>query len=424
MPEPYNYSLNLQPVNLAADFTRGVQLGEIELERKQKEQAMALATEKARQEQIRQAKLAEYASNPTLKNIRAMAIMDPGNASKFQDLIKGLSEEQQSNVKGQVWSAFAAQDAGRKDLAVEIYGNIEKAARESGMQGYADTAKLLKQMLESPETGELGDKQVKLTAGMFLASVDPDTYTKYMNENRTQQKAPFELKRSEADAKKAQTEADVAAKYLDQETAAKLKETGVRTQAILDDTELKRAKNRIDAMQAATARMAAGSQQQKILLDIEKEKRTLNEAMRTKIAEGQDALGTAQTTLDLLSWMRDPKQTSARKGATGGYRFTIPGTEERDYETKIEQLTNMLALPNLGQLKGAMSDKDIIFIKSVSTNLDRSQSEKSFKRELDRLANFMESKRKQVIQKYGLPETSGPVTGAASVDELMRMLGK
>lgn len=80
-------------------------------------------------------------------------------------------------------------------------------------------------------------------------------------------------------------------------------------------------------------------------------------------------------------------------GSTGLARGTgfssllnvVPGTTGKDFEVTVDQLKNALALPNLGQLKGAMSDKDIMFLKNIATKLDTSMSEPEFKKELTKL---------------------------------------
>jgi hypothetical protein len=55
------------------------------------------------------------------------------------------------------------------------------------------------------------------------------------------------------------------------------------------------------------------------------------------------------------------------------------------FEAKVNTLKSNLTLDNLKLLKGAMSDKDLLFLNSVGSSLDTNMSEKEFNSELDRV---------------------------------------
>jgi hypothetical protein len=61
------------------------------------------------------------------------------------------------------------------------------------------------------------------------------------------------------------------------------------------------------------------------------------------------------------------------------------GTKAAGYVAKYNQLKDMLALPNLSKLKGAMSDKDIAFLRNIGTSLNTSTSEDQFDKELNKI---------------------------------------
>ncbi|HAS92264.1 MAG TPA: hypothetical protein DCS12_08545 [Clostridiales bacterium] len=72
----------------------------------------------------------------------------------------------------------------------------------------------------------------------------------------------------------------------------------------------------------------------------------------------------------------------------------IPGTQAYNFRQKTDQLINTLAAGNLDKLKGAMSDKDIVFLQKINTSLDLGMSEKAFNQELDRIYNTITGKLK------------------------------
>lgn len=71
------------------------------------------------------------------------------------------------------------------------------------------------------------------------------------------------------------------------------------------------------------------------------------------------------------------------KGIQSGY--TMPGSDKASYEAMFKKFQNSLALPNLGQLKGPMSDKDVEFIRSASSGLDMDMGEEEFKSTLNEI---------------------------------------
>lgn len=91
----------------------------------------------------------------------------------------------------------------------------------------------------------------------------------------------------------------------------------------------------------------------------------------------------------------------------------ISGTKAADFYSKMNQLKNLLALPGLANLKGATSDKDIIFLKNISTSLSPSLSETEFKREISRVEETLN----RVKARYGLGVTSNTTQSNTTTTE-------
>ena len=58
--------------------------------------------------------------------------------------------------------------------------------------------------------------------------------------------------------------------------------------------------------------------------------------------------------------------------------WVIPWTDRRDFEALLTNFRDKLVLPNLGNLKGAMSDKDIEFLRNTASSLNTDWSEEQF----------------------------------------------
>jgi hypothetical protein len=74
------------------------------------------------------------------------------------------------------------------------------------------------------------------------------------------------------------------------------------------------------------------------------------------------------------------------------------GTKAASFIKTVDQLKNILTLPNLEKLKGAMSDADRIFITNTVTKLDGSLSQEEFKAEMEKLTN----KYGAILSPYGI----------------------
>lgn len=59
------------------------------------------------------------------------------------------------------------------------------------------------------------------------------------------------------------------------------------------------------------------------------------------------------------------------------------GTERKDFEAKFASFRDNLALSNIDKLKGAMSDKDIEFLRNTASSLNLDMSEAEFIKQLN-----------------------------------------
>lgn len=137
------------------------------------------------------------------------------------------------------------------------------------------------------------------------------------------------------------------------------------------------AKERADADRAGReeiARLGAGARSETAglrndLLETQiaaaKQKQTDADAAKVK-SEG-DA---ASVTRSAITQLERLKTHPGLAKASGAYEMRGFTQDAQNFNAIREQVINSLALPNLGALKGPMSDKDIAFVKNISTRLD------------------------------------------------------
>ena len=135
------------------------------------------------------------------------------------------------------------------------------------------------------------------------------------------------------------------------------------------------------------------AQKAKYYADIDKIKSEMNTKGVPTTTENIAKVEASQSAYQLANEL---KTLSGKKGAVGagigkffGVETGFSGTDRANYEAKFNQLKDTLASANLDKLKGAMSDKDIQFLRNIGTALNLSMSEEAFDTELDKIANVM-----------------------------------
>lgn len=131
-----------------------------------------------------------------------------------------------------------------------------------------------------------------------------------------------------------------------------------------------------------TLKALPASSLEKILQKQLDPKTKADEADRQK--EKQQAQQGAQEILELATSLKNHK---GRERATGFSSMfpSIAGGDARDFEVKLERLSSLLTLDNLGLMSGVLTDKDIQILRSAAGGLDVGQSEEALLGELDRI---------------------------------------
>lgn len=111
---------------------------------------------------------------------------------------------------------------------------------------------------------------------------------------------------------------------------------------------------------------------------------------QTNAPDPESARQATQTALDLVTRL----ETHAGIGAaTGAYEMRGFTQGAVDFNAIRDQLVAALALPNLGALKGPMSDKDVIFVKQLATRLANTRlSESETRKALAEAKLFLQTK--------------------------------
>lgn len=170
-----------------------------------------------------------------------------------------------------------------------------------------------------------------------------------------------------------------------------------------------------DSLQASTQReIAKGNQATQLQIARE------GDATQRALANAKNGPAVSTTEQDQMraetaSLVRDLISHPGREGATGQQGISslfgiLPapkgGTDEAGFVAKLNTVKSRLTLDNLKLLKGAMSDKDIVFLNSVPAALERGLGDDEFKSELQRVLDKLEGR---------TPATGGYMNGGAQL---------
>ena len=356
------------------------------------------AKQAAEAKAVFQAKLAGLAENPTTDAVARMSLEYPELSENFKRSYDMLEPGEQQARLSQAMPVYAALQSGQVEIATKLLDEQAEAARNSGKTAEAkaaeDTAKAIR----------INPTAHKLASGMFLARVlgpkqFKENFTGIQGEVRAEEKAPTEQRKLAAEA----TTAEAKAKTAESETMLDLEKKGWDIKNIQNDIAVKRETNRISAMNAQISRETNQLKRKELGIKVDEAKMRRDEHIREKAAEAESALTTIDQSNEIITDLLSDQDTLKAITGASSFKGSIPGTKGKAMAGKIEQLQNTIASANLDKLKGAMSDKDIVFLKNIATSLDRSQDEASFLKELKRIQKSLTDSRSRVQKKYGVP---------------------
>lgn len=398
MAQPFDYSPQLQ--NPLQGAMQAIQLG-MALRDDRAQQAQAQA--KAEQQKLMSIDLEAASRDPNPGAIARLSLKYPQLSEGFKRSYDMMADEAKQSNLSAMTQVYSAVNAEQPALAVDLLRKQSEAMKAAGKEREAQASTVLADLIErSPQ-------HAKLTIGTALSGVmGPDkfaeSFAKLGGEQRAQEQAPADLAAKQGGAAKAAAEAKTAAitaQYADSQAVADLTKKQWDVTKIVQDIGIAKEQNRIRAMEAAAAKEGNALKREELQLRIDETKRARDEKIREKTAEAENAIGGIDKSTGLIAEILGDEDSLRAAVGASGWRGWIPGTQARAMTGKLEQLQNAIAATNLDKLKGAMSDKDIMFLKSMETNLDRFQNEDQFIKEIRKIESTLDRAREVSVKKYG-----------------------
>lgn len=413
MTQPINYMAAMPQIDLSQSFAGlGKALGEYRDYQEKQKKDQAEADLKAQYADDVKA----YFAKPSASGLSMLTAKYPGQREAFKDIGDRMSAEQKAVELPVMAQAFHAITTGKPDAAKLLVDQQIEGMQNSGMD--ATKLKMIRSQLDSDPT------QVAGLIGLVGSSIDPDGWGKMMGEKRAQDLQPSLVRKGAAEA----GAAEVKARFAESEAVLDLEKKGWDIKKLQSDIQIGKQNANIAAMEAARKRAMDPLERQLLEVKIEEARASRDEKVRGKVAEATTAINAVNSTAGVFNDILSDEDTLRAAVGTSAWRGSIPGTKTRSMAGKIEQLQNMMTAENLGLLKGAMSDKDVAFLRNISTNMDRYQDEDSFLSEMKRVGKNLAKAQNQIAKKYGapiesfdLPSSEAP--SSSEVDALLKKYG-
>lgn len=406
MVSPIDYSIEVQTPFQAA--LQGYQAG------------AAIRDDQAKQQQMQAAQLAQQQMQQDLGALSAKkdasgadyaALMTkyPQLSEQLGRSWSALSQAQQQSKLDQGTRAYAAIQAGRTDIAEQLFRDQAAAARNSGAEEAAKQAETMADLIK------LNPESARTSMALSLASyMGPEkfasTFATLGQEGRATDQAPAELAKKQADA----TKAGIDAKYAEQGAVLELQKKGWDIKAIQEDIGFKREANRIAAMNAATAREGNALKREELSLKVQEARNALDDKIRAKVADTEASAASIDNSLNTIERLKRNKSLNDVVGSIEGRLPSVMSDEGSDAIALIETLGSQAFLSQAANLKGmgALSNAEGEKLQAALTNLSRTQSESQFRANLDEAARLLKKGRETLSKRTGVP-LSAPDTPAA-----------
>jgi hypothetical protein len=253
-----------------------------------------------------------------------------------------------------------------------------------------------------------------------------ETFTKLQNEQRSAEKAPFELTEAQAKAQKAA----VDAKFAESNAATDLQKKGWDITKIQEDIKVAKENSRIAALNAATSR--EGNQLKKVELatKLQEAHDKRDELVRTKAADVESARGNMDNMLNTAD--RILKTPMGVVGAAAGpisSRMPTTSQDTADFEALVETLGSQSFLAQIPNIKGmgALSNAEGEKLQAALQNFSLKQSPEHLLENVKEAQRLILKGRANLTKRYGVPEVIPDTPAAApsgnEIDALLKKYG-
>lgn len=424
MAGPNDYTI--QQPNITGSLMGGIQAG------------AQLRAQQAAQEKAASysADLQSYLQNPTAQSAAAMMAKYPESQKAISASFDTYDKGQKEDIFKAGTQAYSAIQNGKPEIALDILDQRIAAAENSG-QDTSDLMDLKRSLQQDPRGAGAG-------LALTMSALNPDAWSKIASESRASAMAPSELTASQAKAQKAA----VDAKYAESAAVQDLAKGGWEIQKLANDINISRQNSQIAALNAATAREGNSLKREELQLKLQDKVDKRDQTIRDKASKIQTVRSTIDNSVSTIDRiLKNPALDSVLGSVEGSdyYPSTLvgllPGTassdERADALADIETLKSQTFLNKLQEMKdasttgasglGGLTEKEGDKLVNSVQSLRTKQSEKQFRENMTEVQRLLLKNRKNLADKYGVPDVVPDTPNAApspsAIDALLKKYG-
>lgn len=410
MVQPINYMAAMPQIDLTQGFANLGQ-GLADLGKMRQEQA---AAEEAKRAQAQYA--ADLQATVQDGSLQAWGVLQ----AKYPSMSEAIGRASASYEQGYKDREFAdglrvqaALESGRADIVRPMIEDKIAALKNSGQN-----PKVYEQVLSALDAGDM--KGAKNVVNFALMAADGKRFKEYVDGQTAAQKAPAEIEKLQAEASEAESKAAsaaTAAKFSESKAIMELRMSEEQIKKWAADTDIARQNVKIASMNAATAREGNSLKRQEMQLKLNEAVAERDEKLRTKAAEVESARSSMDNMLNTAQRILNTDR-KVIENATGPIAAKLPTLREgtADFEALVETLGSqsfMAQIPNIkgmGQLSNSEGDK----LQAALQNFSLKQSPERLVANVKEAVRLIELARKNVSNKYGVPNTKPDVPAAVN----------
>jgi len=427
MVAPIDYSLDIKsPFEAAVQgYGIGANMAQMQAQREAtmaQRDAMQAKADAERAEALRQAEARDATKalfsnpNPTAQDfVRVASMLPEKEAASMRanwDLMNKDKQENTLKFSGQVLSAF---NSGSPQVGVQLLKDRAEAERNAGQEDQAKAYDTWAQIAEA------NPQAAMKSMGIMVAQVPGgdkviESVTKIGQESRAEAKAPAELKEANAKAEKAA----VDAKYAESTAVQEIEKRGWDIKKLQSDIQINKENARIAAINASIAREGNQIKRQELGLKLEEMKQKRDEVIRTKTSEIESARGDMDNFLNTADRvLKTPMSVIGSAAGPISARMPTLSQDTADFEALVETMSSQAFMSQIPKMKGtgALSEKEGDKLQSSLQNLSLKQSPERLVENVKEAQRLILKARKNLADKYGVPESVPDTPQAAPTPE-------
>ena len=378
-----------------------------------------------------------------------------------QQQIAAQEEERNKSYLTLGAQSLAALESGNADAAINLIQSRIDAERNSGNEKQANALNTWSELIKFNPKNAVGVLNRFITAtpgGKALldaakvageeqraAALQASTLAKNeaeASQQKTRARVAEETSKSEiSKANSEAAKAAVAARFAESNAVIDLEQKGWNIKKLQSDMQIARQNAAIAAANNSIAREGNALKRDELKLKLIDMQDKRDQTVRERVSEANTAAMQADNLLNTVDALipklvsgvdksGKPIFSSSFRAAAGPLDVLTPTlqTDVATIQEQFETLGSQITMSRIGEMKGALSNQDLLTLRQSLQSLSLRQSEEDIYKNLKEVQRLTLKARKTAFEKYGIPETRPDTPSvqpsAQEVNDILKKYGR